>query len=94
LWVFLVNSKVANRHLKGGEWKRLAHHWSFTDEQISAIEHQCSGPSSHKEHAFRMMSIWAHGLAPEVNPLKELYEALVAIDKKSVAGKENLFSCV
>ncbi|XP_059487078.1 ankyrin repeat and death domain-containing protein 1A-like isoform X2 [Neocloeon triangulifer] len=77
--------KVANRHLKAGEWKRLAHHWSFTDEQIAAIEHQCVGPAGHKDHAFRMMLIWAHGLAPEVNPLKELYEALVAIDKKSVA---------
>jgi Death domain len=78
--------------LKGNEWKKLAHHWSFTDDQISAIEHQVSGPSSNKEHAFRMMLIWAHGLAPEVNPLKELYEALVAIDKRNVAGKKLHFS--
>lgn len=50
------------------------------------------GPASYKEHCFRMMLIWAHGLAPEVNPVKELYEALTAIDKKGVAGKQTLFS--
>jgi len=33
-----------------------------------------------------MLLIWAHGLAPEVNPVKELYESLLAIDKKKVAG--------
>jgi hypothetical protein len=37
-----------------------------------------------------MMLIWAHGLAPEVNPVKELYEALTAIDKKGVAGKAKI----
>ncbi|CAB3387794.1 Hypothetical predicted protein, partial [Cloeon dipterum] len=77
--------KLAYKHLKSDEWKRLAHHWSFTDEQIAAIEHQCAGPAGNKEHAFRMMLIWAHGLVPEANPLKELYEALVAIDRRNVA---------
>lgn len=37
-----------------------------------------------------MLLIWAHGLAPEVNPVKELYESLIAIDKKKVAGKERV----
>ncbi|XP_049791659.1 ankyrin repeat and death domain-containing protein 1A-like isoform X4 [Schistocerca nitens] len=77
--------KVAYKQLAPGEWKRLAHHWAFTDEQIKAIEHQYTGPSSYKEHGFRMMLIWAHGLGPEVNPIKELYESLTAIDKKGVA---------
>ncbi|PSN43783.1 hypothetical protein C0J52_20190 [Blattella germanica] len=43
-------------------------------------------PSSYKEHGFRMLLIWAHGLGPEVNPVKELYESLTAIGKKGVAG--------
>ncbi|KAF4531600.1 hypothetical protein B566_EDAN010066 [Ephemera danica] len=77
--------KVSYKQLSAGEWKRLAYHWSFTDEQIKAIEHQYTGPASYKEHGFRMMLIWAHGLGPEVNPIKELYEALTAIDKKTVA---------
>jgi hypothetical protein len=33
-----------------------------------------------------MLLIWAHGLGPEVNPVKELYEGLTAIGKKGVAG--------
>jgi hypothetical protein len=46
-----------------------------------------TGPSSYKEHGFRMLLIWAHGLGPEVNPVKELYESLTAIGKKGVAGR-------
>ena len=33
-----------------------------------------------------MMLIWTHGLAPDINPFKELYESLIAIDKKNVGG--------
>ncbi|XP_065169761.1 ankyrin repeat and death domain-containing protein 1A-like [Atheta coriaria] len=77
--------KLSYKQLGPGEWKRLAQHWAFTEEQIRAIEHQYTGPSSYKEHGFRMMLIWAHGLAQDVNPVKELYESLVAIDKKHVA---------
>lgn len=47
------------------------------------------GPSSYKEHGFRMMLIWAHGLAEDVNPVKELYESLTAIGKRQVAGKKS-----
>ncbi|GLH07996.1 Tankyrase-like Protein [Gryllus bimaculatus] len=78
--------KVASKQLSAGEWKRLAHHWAFTDDQIKAIEHQYTGPSSYKEHGFRMMLIWAHSLPPQINPMKELCDSLVAIGKKSVAG--------
>ncbi|KAH1005942.1 hypothetical protein HUJ04_006838 [Dendroctonus ponderosae] len=35
--------KLAYKHLGHGEWKRLAHHWAFTDDQIKAIEHQYNG---------------------------------------------------
>ncbi|XP_066137418.1 ankyrin repeat and death domain-containing protein 1A-like isoform X1 [Euwallacea fornicatus] len=99
--------KLAYKHLSPGEWKRLAHYWAFTDDQIKAIEHQYNGnnklvkfalsitsyhlgissigPSSYKEHGFRMMLIWIHGLSPELNPVRELYESLVAIGKKPLA---------
>lgn len=45
------------------------------------------GPSSYKEHGFRMLMIWASGLNPEISIGKELCDALFAVDKKSVAGK-------
>lgn len=35
--------KLAHKQLAAGEWKRLAYHWAFTDEQIKAIEHQYTG---------------------------------------------------
>lgn len=78
--------KLAYKQLGPSEWKRLAQHWAFTEEQIRAIEHQYTGPSSYKEHGFRMMLIWAHGIGPEVNPIRELYESLTAIGKRPVAG--------
>lgn len=37
------------------------------------------------------MLIWAHGLAPDVNPVKELYESLTAIGKRNVAGNKLYF---
>lgn len=37
--------KLATNQLKEGEWKRIARHWQFTDEQIRAIEHQYTGTS-------------------------------------------------
>ncbi|KAG8223082.1 hypothetical protein J437_LFUL002030 [Ladona fulva] len=79
--------KVSYKQLGPGEWRRLALHWKFTEDQIRAIEHQYTGPSSYKEHGFRMLLIWAHGLPPDSNPVKELYESLTAIDKKGIAGK-------
>ncbi|XP_068993389.1 ankyrin repeat and death domain-containing protein 1A isoform X1 [Neodiprion pinetum] len=81
--------RLAYKQLAPPDWKKLALHWAFTHEQIRAIEHQytesIAGPSSFKEHGFRMLLIWASGLHPEVNLVKELYEALSAIDKKSIA---------
>lgn len=35
--------RLAYKQLAEGEWKRLAHHWAFTGEQIKAIEHQYTG---------------------------------------------------
>ncbi|XP_011693597.1 PREDICTED: ankyrin repeat and death domain-containing protein 1A-like isoform X3 [Wasmannia auropunctata] len=81
--------KLAYKQLAPGDWKKLALHWTFTPEQIKAIEHQYTapivGPSSYKEHGFRMLMIWASGLSPDVPLMKELCEALSAVDKKAVA---------
>lgn len=78
--------KLAYKQLGPGEWKRLAYHWTFTDDQIQAIEHQYTGPASYKEHGYRMFQIWVYGLEQGASPVRELCDALVAIDRKSVAG--------
>ncbi|EZA51978.1 Ankyrin repeat and death domain-containing protein 1A [Ooceraea biroi] len=90
--------KLAYKQLAPGDWKKLALHWAFTPEQIKAIEHQYTeqlykkddkapivGPSSYKEHGFRMLMIWASGLNPDVSLAKELCDALSAVDKKTIA---------
>ncbi|XP_043685854.1 ankyrin repeat and death domain-containing protein 1A-like isoform X4 [Vespula pensylvanica] len=81
--------KLAYKQLGPEDWKKLALHWAFSYEQIKAIEHQytvaIAGPSSYKEHGFRMLMIWASGLNSEAPLVKELCEALQAVDKKSVA---------
>ncbi|KAK2583352.1 hypothetical protein KPH14_009350 [Odynerus spinipes] len=77
--------KLAYKQLGPGDWKKLALHWAFSHEQIKAIEHQYTGPSSYKEHGFRMLLIWASGLNSEAPLVKELCEALQAVDKKNLA---------
>ncbi|XP_015432293.1 PREDICTED: ankyrin repeat and death domain-containing protein 1A-like [Dufourea novaeangliae] len=81
--------KLAYKHLGPEDWKKLALHWAFTQEQIRAIEHQYTapiiGPASYKEHGFRMLMIWASGLGPEIPIAKELCDALIAVDKKAAA---------
>ncbi|XP_018316615.1 ankyrin repeat and death domain-containing protein 1A isoform X1 [Mycetomoellerius zeteki] len=93
--------KLAYKQLAPEDWKKLAVHWAFTPEQIRAIEHQYTvrleqpyekddkapiiGPASFKEHGFRMLMIWASGLNPDVPLIKELCEALSAVDKKAIA---------
>ncbi|KYN16469.1 Ankyrin repeat and death domain-containing protein 1A [Trachymyrmex cornetzi] len=93
--------KLAYKQLAPEDWKKLAVHWAFTPEQIRAIEHQYTvrleqpyekddkapiiGPASFKEHGFRMLMIWASGLNPDVPLIKELCEALSAVDKKTIA---------
>ncbi|XP_023215354.1 ankyrin repeat and death domain-containing protein 1A-like [Centruroides sculpturatus] len=78
---------LANNYLEAGEWRRLARYWGFTEEHIKAIEHQYTGKNSYKEHGYRMLLIWLHGVPSSRNTLKELFEALVAIDKREIAGK-------
>lgn len=39
----VILRKLTHKRLGPGEWKKLAHLWAFTDEQIKAIEHQYIG---------------------------------------------------
>ncbi|KAA8592013.1 hypothetical protein FQN60_017387 [Etheostoma spectabile] len=79
---------LATKHLCRGEWKILAQHWDFSDAHIRAIEQQWTGMKSFKEHGHRMLLIWLHGvvMAGE-NPIKSLYEGLVAISRTDLAGE-------
>nr|XP_020839207.1 ankyrin repeat and death domain-containing protein 1A isoform X3 [Phascolarctos cinereus] len=77
---------LATKYLKHNDWKKLAHHWKFTDAHIRAIEQQWAGTKSYREHGHRMLLIWLHGviMAAE-NPNKGLYEGLVGIGRRDLA---------
>ncbi|XP_072404997.1 ankyrin repeat and death domain-containing protein 1A-like [Chiloscyllium punctatum] len=79
---------LATKHLKPGDWKKLAEHWDFSKKHIQAVETQWTGSNSYKEHGYRMLLIWFHGIITlGKNPIKELYESLVKIEKAKVAEK-------
>ncbi|KAK0043240.1 ankyrin repeat and death domain-containing protein 1A, partial [Biomphalaria pfeifferi] len=77
--------KLATKQLKPNDWKKLAYHWHFTAEHVKAIEQEYTGATSYKDHGFRLLNIWLHGVRKDENVLKLLYEALVAIDRKQLA---------
>nr|CAG2216169.1 unnamed protein product [Mytilus edulis] len=77
--------KLATKQLKPGDWKKLAVHWKFTSDHIRCIEHQYTGTNSHREHGFRLLMIWLHGVRKDENVIKLLFEALVAIDRRGLA---------
>lgn len=35
--------ELAYKHLKRNDWKKLAEHWEFTEDQVAAIEEQWTG---------------------------------------------------
>ncbi|XP_073323352.1 uncharacterized protein ankdd1b [Pagrus major] len=80
--------RLAYELLKPGDWKRLAEHWGFNKEQVSAIEEQWTGQHSYKEHGNRMLLIWLHGeeLAQR-SPAKELYQGLILTGNRKAADK-------
>ncbi|KAF7991747.1 hypothetical protein HCN44_010548 [Aphidius gifuensis] len=80
-----ILQRLARDELGPGDWKKLAIHWDFTQEQIQAIEHQHTGSSSYQDHGYRMLVIWTSGLSENTQFFKELHDALVAIDKKNIA---------
>ncbi|XP_042344314.1 ankyrin repeat and death domain-containing protein 1A [Plectropomus leopardus] len=80
--------RLAYELLKPGDWKRLAEHWGFTKEQVSAIEEQWTGQHSYQEHGNRMLLIWFHGeeLAQK-SPSKELFQGLILTGNRKAADK-------
>ncbi|XP_049435757.1 ankyrin repeat and death domain-containing protein 1A [Epinephelus fuscoguttatus] len=80
--------RLAYELLKPGGWKRLAEHWDFTQEQVSAIEEQWTGQHSYQEHGNRMLLIWLHGeeLAQR-SPSKELFQGLIVTGNRKAADK-------
>ncbi|XP_014782978.1 ankyrin repeat and death domain-containing protein 1A isoform X2 [Octopus bimaculoides] len=84
--------RLSTKQLKNNEWKKLALYWKFKPEHIQAIEHQYVGPNSYKEHGFRLLIIWLHGIRKDENIMKLLFEALVAIDRRNLAGKHPTLS--
>lgn len=43
--------KLAHRQLGPNDWRKLARHWKFTDDQVRAIEHQYTGRSATRPRA-------------------------------------------
>ncbi|XP_038076845.1 ankyrin repeat and death domain-containing protein 1A-like isoform X2 [Patiria miniata] len=75
--------KLAMKQLSQDDSTRLVFYWGFSADQVKAVQTQYTGPKSWKEHTYRMLLIWLHGA--EDNPLKGLYEGLVAIERKALA---------
>ncbi|XP_028271008.1 ankyrin repeat and death domain-containing protein 1B isoform X2 [Parambassis ranga] len=84
----LMAWRLAYELLKAGDWKRLAEHWGFTKEQVSAIEEQWTGQHSYREHGNRMLLIWLHGEELAQRSLaKELYQGLILTGNRKAADK-------
>uniref|UniRef100_A0A2K6JYE9 Ankyrin repeat and death domain containing 1A n=2 Tax=Rhinopithecus TaxID=542827 RepID=A0A2K6JYE9_RHIBE len=80
--------RLASRHLQPREWKKLAYSWDFTEAHVYAIEQQWTGTRSYQEHGHRMLLIWLHGVSTAgENPSKALFEGLVAIGRRDLAGR-------
>uniref|UniRef100_A0A2K6CX21 Ankyrin repeat and death domain containing 1A n=1 Tax=Macaca nemestrina TaxID=9545 RepID=A0A2K6CX21_MACNE len=79
--------RLASRHLQPCEWKKLAYSWDFTEAHVYAIEQQWTGTRSYQEHGHRMLLIWLHGVSTAgENPSKALFEGLVTIGRRDLAG--------
>ncbi|VDP93830.1 unnamed protein product [Echinostoma caproni] len=78
---------IAHKELKPDDWKKLASFWGFRQEHIAAIEYQDSGKSSYKDHGYRVLTIWLHGVDRSKSPINELYMALIAIGRNKLAQK-------
>ncbi|XP_070479446.1 ankyrin repeat and death domain-containing protein 1A isoform X2 [Equus przewalskii] len=83
--------RLASRYLRPHEWKKLAYCWEFSEAHVHAIEQQWTGTRSYREHGHRMLLIWLHGVTTaSENPSKALFEGLVAISRRDLAGKSVL----
>ncbi|CAH8635183.1 unnamed protein product [Schistosoma rodhaini] len=74
--------EYSHRYAKPSDWKSLAKFWGFTLNDIAAIEYQDIGKNSYKEHTYRLLNIWLHGVNDNQLPLNELCLALTTIGRK------------
>ncbi|VDP99058.1 unnamed protein product [Trichobilharzia regenti] len=91
--------EYSHQYAKPMDWRNLAQFWGFTSEDVTAIACQDIGKNSYKEHTYRLLNIWLHGVGDNQSPLNELYLALTTIGRKRIAsllqkringlGKEN-----
>ncbi|KAM7534267.1 hypothetical protein Aperf_G00000107865 [Anoplocephala perfoliata] len=73
---------ISHKKLHRGEWKSLAKYWDFKEEHVEAIELQHTGDrNAYKEHGFRLLCIWMHGLSETTDPAPLLYTALTSIGR-------------
>ncbi|XP_068166805.1 ankyrin repeat and death domain-containing protein 1A [Antennarius striatus] len=80
--------RLAYELLKPTDWKRLAEHWGFTKDQVSAIEEQWTGQQSYLEHGNRMLLVWLHGVELDgKNPAKQLFQGLILTGNRKAADK-------
>lgn len=49
-----------------------------------------AGSLSYKQHGYRLLCIWFHGVDRNETPVRQLYEALVAIGRKQLADRMRL----
>lgn len=50
-----------------------------------------AGPSSYKQHGYRMLRIWVDSLGPDLDPIEELIDSLNTVEKKTLAGNVYTF---
>ena len=64
------------------------HQWQLAyHECLQNLTYLLVGTQSYKEHGYRLLLIWLHGVKKDDNPMKNLYEALVAIGRRDLGGK-------
>ncbi|CAH8866335.1 unnamed protein product [Trichobilharzia szidati] len=78
--------EYSHQYAKPMDWRNLAEFWGFTSEDVTAIACQDIGKNSYKEHTYRLLNIWLHGVGDNQSPLNELYLALTTIGRKRIAS--------
>lgn len=53
---------------------------------IYKLEILITGPSSYKQHGYRVLRIWVDSLGPDLDPIEELIDSLNTIEKNTLAG--------
>lgn len=85
--------KLSTKKFRKGDWNILAKYWNYSEIQIRCVEEQFIHKKGFKEHGHRFLLIWLFEcLICQRNPIKELYEGLVAIRRKDFAEQIRLMA--